>query len=257
MQIGKQWWPFTDWKIESNGAAPVNVQDQTSEVIDLYFCSEILVTSLTSNIIVGSKTINVVNATGATPGDCIDIFENGRVFQAIVQTVVGLAITFSVPSDQAFTTAAIVNIGKWNMNINGSVTSKVYEVGPPPGVKWDITKVVFGITDNSAMDYSTFGGMAALANGLVLRIKDGYYKTLFVVNDNGGMSERGDVEYSPKAPSGSYGLKFIKRYSGQENHGVTLRLDGDTNDKLEILIQDDLTPLIKLAALAHGHVVTS
>jgi len=238
------------------GVADVAIQDQTSEPIDLYLCSSYLTTAPTAPTLLEGRTITVASVAGVVAGDCIDILENGHAFQAVVQSIATLTVTFNCPTDRIFTTGATVMFGKWNMNVNGSVTHQIYKVRPPAGVQWDINRVIIGMADDTAMDDGKFGGIASLTNGLVFRTKDGTYKNLFVVSDNGGFRERSfDVLYADKAPAGTYGFGCRKSFNGQDKHGVALRLDGNTGDELQVIIQDDLTGLIKLAVVAQGHQV--
>ena len=249
IQIWQQEYPF-------NTAAAIEIQDQYSEAIDLYMCQKYLTTNPTAPIALDARSITLASVAWVIAWDCLDIMENGRTFQSIIQTIVSSTITFSCPSDQAFTTSAIVKIGKWNMNVNGSVTPVIYTLQPPTWVKWDINRIIVWITDDSVMDDAKFGGITALTNWVVFRIKDGYYKNLFVVSDNSGWRERSfDVAYADKAPAGSYGFGVRKTFNGQDNHWITLRLNGDTNDQLQVIIQDNLTGLTKMAVVAQWHQV--
>lgn len=48
---------------------------------------------------------------------------------------------------------------------------------------------------------------------------------------------------------------LVALIGGQNKNGVVVRLNGDTQYKLEIINQDDLTGLSKLAHVFQGHVV--
>jgi len=52
-----------------------------------------------------------------------------------------------------------------------------------------------------------------------------------------------------------YGFSYRRTFGGQDKNGVVVRLHGGTQDKLEIINQDDLTGLNKLAHVSQGHVV--
>jgi len=243
--------------LEQNGGVPVNVQDQTSEIIDLYMCDDRGSTNPTSGIDLDDTEITVDDITGAGVGDCMNISENGRTFQAIILSIVDSTITFNAPSDQAFTTSADVCFGEWNMNVNGASASKIYRIAPPAGAEWDIVRIIIGMSDNVEMDDGKFGGISSLTNGVVLRVKNGYTKNVFVVSDNGGFRERSfDIIYADKAPAGTYGFGCRRTFGGQSKNGVTIRLNGDNGDELQLIIQDDLTDLLKLAIVCQGHTVT-
>jgi len=243
-------------KLESNGSLPVSIQDQSSEIIDLYFCRILGTTTVASPITIDAKQVTVASNSGAAQYDCIEISEDGHVFQALVTAISGNNISFNAPTDIAFSTNAVVKFGEWNMNYDGSGATLIYTIMPPAGVKWDICRIIFGMLDDVAMDDGKFGGISPLTNGLVLRIKNGVTKNIFIVSDNGGLRERSfDVQYIDKAPAGQYGFGCRRTFNGQEKNGVVIRLDGDTNDQLQILIQDNLTAITKLACVAQGHLV--
>lgn len=237
-------------------AVDVAIQDQNSEPIDLYFCNTLLTTVPTAPIALDAKSISLASVTWASVWDCINISENWRTFQAIIQTINTLTVTFNCPADQAFTTNAVVCTGKWNMNVNGSVTPSIFRIKPPLGVQRDINRIIIGITDDVAMDDWKFWGIASLTNGVVFRIKDWYYKNLFVVSDNGWLRERSfDVAYADKAPAWTYWFGCRKTFNWQDKSWVTLRLNWDTGDELQIIIQDNLTGLTKFACVAQWHTV--
>jgi hypothetical protein len=237
------------------------VQDQTSEVIDLYMTNldNAITPTVTATSAIDTFSIQVDSITGIlTDGShAINISENGRTFQSIVKSATGTTVTFKAPLDMNITTNAVVQIAKWNMNTNGSVTPTHFCVSPPTGVTWDITRIIGSIEDDAAMDSSTFGGLTSLSNGLVLRVTDGASKNIFVFYNNGGFAERAfDTKYDDRrSPQSVYGFSYRRTFGGQDKKGVVVRLHGDTQDKLEIINQDDLTKLSKLAHVCQGHVV--
>ena len=178
--------------------------------------------------------------------------------QAIVKSISGKNITINVPLDYNFTTNAKVIFCEWNMNYDGSNNTLYYTISPPENVTWDITRIIFSITDDAAMDSTTFGGIASLPNGVVLRVKDDNYKNIFVVSDNGGFAERAyDVTYDDRrSPVSEYGFRVRRTFSGQDKDGVVIRLNGSKNEELQLIIQDDLTDITKFAANVQGHIVT-
>ena len=245
-----------------NRALDVNVQDQTTEVIDLYMCKELATTTTDDAVSVGDNVIPVTSTVGAVAGDCINISYSGRTYQAVILSVsAGVSVTINAPMDFDAPSGVDVCYGEWDMATSSAGTvanPEIWKVGPPAGVKWDIVRVTFGINDATAMDDGKFGGAASLTNGIVLQVVDGYTKNIFVVNNNGGFRERSyDVTYvdATLGPSGEYGFGCRRTFGGQNKNGVVIRLDGDNGDKLQILVQDDLTDVTKFACVAQGHAV--
>ena len=241
--------------VDKYGNVEVSIQDQFSTSIDLYLCSILGTTSPTTQISIDDKSTTVDNITGATVGDCINIRENDRYFQSIVNGVAGNVVSFASPCDYNFTTNADVCFGEWDLStVNGSVNPVEFFVCPPENAKYDIYTIVVSFEDNSAMYESTFGGISALSNGFVIRITDGYTKNLCLISNNGGFKEYGfDTIYETKVPSGTYAFSANKNF--KETNGVSLRIDGSTQDKIRVIVQDDLTAITKLSVSVHGHLV--
>lgn len=233
----------------------VQIQDQYSESIDFYLCKDNGTTNPTVAMSIDDVTITVASNTGAAVGDCINIRENARMFQSVISNVNGNIITFNSPVDYAFSTSAIVCFGEWNLaTANGSTTPAIFCIQPPENAIYDIYDISISMEDNTAMYESTFGGITALTKGIVGRITDGYSKNLFLCNNNAGFREYGfATEYPDKVPSGTFAFWADKSFKTE--NGVSLRVDGSTQDKIEIIVQDDLTGLSKLAVTVHGHLV--
>jgi hypothetical protein len=141
------------------------------------------------------------------------------------------------------------------MNVNGSVTSQIFAVSPPAGTSWHVYGMDLAISDGTAMDDATFGGIPALTRGLVFRHKDGTYKNFFNVKSNGEFNLRAtELNYSAKAPAGSFGMNVELAFP--DHNGCAILLDGDTGDEMQMIIQDDLTGLTSFRATVSGHVVS-
>jgi len=105
------------------------------------------------------------------------------------------------------------------------------------------------------MDDGKFGGGSALTNGIVLRANNGDMTNIWNVKSNGEIALLAfDAQYADKAPAGLNGFRFRNTYGGQSKHGVVIRLG--FSEKLELLVQDDLTGLDGFTMMAQGHVVT-
>lgn len=246
---------FPEILIEDNNVK-IAIQDQHTLIVSNYLDIDLGTTTLTAGLSIDDIVVNVAGGHGVVAGNLLDIVENGRFYQGIVVSVLVDALTMDTPLDFAFTTSAIVRIGNHNLAVDGSVTTVVSKTKPPAGVKWDITRVMVHIEDDTAMDSGRFGGIAALTNGVVLRMKDGTYQNIYNVKTNGELSQRSyDLRYDEKAPAGVFGLTSRTTFAGPSKHGVTIRLDGDTGDEIQLLIQDDLTGLDDFHIIAQGHVV--
>jgi len=128
-----------------------------------------------------------------------------------------------------------------------------YFIGPPVGEVWHITRLLFSMTHGSAGDLSLFGDITALTNGVLLRARiDSNYGTFTNWKTNADIKDdMYDVGFDDRAGGGG-------RYSTSgrgtfRNAGAIVRLDGDTNDRIEIYIQDDITALDSFTMKFQGH----
>jgi hypothetical protein len=208
--------------------------------------------------IVSGDTIILVNSTtGFNVGDPIVIKDAGGDVREhhfdIVAVVADTSITVNRPIDNAYTVSATLEVVILDMNVVGTLASPIiYEVKPPADEVWHITRVMLSITDQTAMDDALFGGIPALANGVVLLESRDVETTFSNWRTNGAIKEdMYNVDYSLKAPAGFYGLNARWTF---ENAGVVARLDGSRGDSLKILIQDDLTDLDSFRIKAQGHI---
>lgn len=237
----------------------VSLQDQASDIIELALFRSLGTVTLASPITEGQYQFTLVAGHGVVVGNMISIVYAGKWYQCVVTNVATNVITVGSPLDfDVPVVGSILRRGTDNMaSASASQASPlIYSVAPPAGVKWHLTRFSLHIMDGTAMDDATFGGIAALTNGCVLRIIDGYTKNILTLRTNHDIFLHGDeTSYSAKAPSGKYGLFSIKRLGGQENTGVVALLDGTAGDRIEFLIQDDLTNLDEMHVIAMGHKV--
>lgn len=237
----------------------VFISDQTSDIVDYFLCRQLFDLELAADAVLDAYTISVVSGASVVNGTYICIQEGIRAFQARVLSGGGTnTLTLDTPLDFPFTTAATIANRSPELNVNGSVTPVSAFLKPMPGVKWDVTRIIGAMTHTATPNDGLFGGIAALTKGIVIRKTNGVHHTIFNVKTNGSLKERAyDVQYATAPPTGLEGTSFRRTFAGQDKNGVVIRLDGDLNDSLEILIQDDLTGLASFRIVAQGHVVVN
>lgn len=249
--------------LESNGGIPVNIQDQTSTPVDLYFLQAIgPPTTLTNTTSINSINIIVDSVASISVGNYLGIFSGvsaeNRFYFGEVLAVNGNNITLDTPLDFNFSAGDAVISTTRDLNVDGSTTKQSFIVrgaGTASPLEIDITRLIFQITDNSAMDDGLFGALPSLTNGIVLRRNNGQINNIYNIKNNGDFGLVAfDKDYSDKAPAGLFGLTVRSTFAGQSKHGVAIRLG--VNESLELLIQDDLTGLNSFRILAQGHIVT-
>lgn len=256
--------PASDETVKvTNGGLDVNIQDQHTRQLDLKFIQAVGVpTTLASSTTVEDTTISVVANPGFIAGRSVGIFDMaGNFYFGEVLSIEGAGpytVTLDTPLDFAFSVGNSVIAADHHLNVSGSLASpEIFQIGPVGGateVEIDITRIMGNMSNSTAMDDGTFGGLDALTNGVVLRVNNGIISNVWNIKSNGDIGLLCfDAQYSTRAPGGENGFRFRNTFAGQNKHGVTVRLM--PGDILEILIQDDLTGLTDFQMMAQGHVV--
>lgn len=259
--------------LESNGAIPVNIQDQASDIIDLHLTEEIDTFTVSVNTSLDDKDVNINCDTLPVTGNVVCMKESVSFYQGEILNVVSnggtsYTITLDSPLDFAYTTESTCSIESQELSIDGSSTPRVFRVCPCglkdplnvlDGQRWDVVRLMISINDTTSMDDGKFGGITGgLTNGIVIRKKNSTYKNIFNAKTNGDFRLHAfDAQYISDSlgPSGQFGFGVRRTFGGQSKNGAVIRLDADDNDEFQIIIQDDLTDLTKFHAAVQGHIV--
>ena len=243
----------------------VNIQDQTTEIIDLHLTQFLDDIVILAPIAVDGNSINV-ETTGTVPaiGNLLCLQEGTHFMQSGILTVTPIAgnqytLTVDSPFDYPFTIEGGCALSNRNLALNGSGTPILTGISPrnlDDSVEWDIVRMIIHIEGSSAMDDGLFGDIAALTKGIVFRVKDGTIKNIFNAKSNGDLAHRAyDIRYGSKAPAGTTSVTIRRTFGGQSKNGVVIRLAALTNDSFQCIIQDNLTGLANFHVIIQGHVV--
>lgn len=251
--------PFFD----THGNVQIAIQDQHSKAFSFRLAQNPGESTVATQTAIESHTLVVASATGATIGDYVAIFRGtmGETTDVYVGKILNIAtntFTLDTPISHVFEVGDTVLFRDVDIQAaNGSVTPVIFDLPLAPGsVSVDITRVIFTIVCSTEPDDSLFGNIAALTNGLVLRVNSATEGITNICNikTNGDFAATAyDVTYTDKAGGGAFGVRCLLTFNSQSHFGITLRLNG--GDKLELIVQDDLTTLNKFRAIAQGHVV--
>lgn len=250
--------------VGSNTSLNVNIEDVDTELVNV-FMHQLTGTTFTLSgaIAVGDTVINLTSVSGLSVGDHLVITENSQLQYTLPQVTAinTLAVTLDGPMDLAYTTSATIELTIENMaTAAGSLASPVSFVAKPHASEiWHITRMNFTMTHKSAATDDAFGSLTALTNGVVLRSNTGLlgFRTYANWKDNHDFKkDMNDVDYSDKAGPSLFGT--WGRWSWMQRTGTVIRLDGATNDEIEVLVQDDLTAdtaeLSRFEIKMQGHV---
>lgn len=241
----------------------VTLQDQTTGILPVPFLRQLATPTLAADTVVGAYTVTLTAGHGLTAGNVGDILEladstNGSFFIQIgITGVAGDVITVDSPVNRIYTTTqSLVSISSDSLNVDGSVTPVVFSILPFSLQSGDMVRTICEMRDDAEMDFTTFGGGPALTNGCVMRVNhgDGTYSHLYNFKDNGDIIEQSfDFEFLlPKTGNSTRGFAARITWGGQSNHGAVIRLDGSLGEALEVIVQDDLTGLVRMHWTAQG-----
>ena len=248
-----------------NGGLDVNDQDQHTEIIDLLLSLLVQEITIAVNTNLYDTTVTITSLAEPINGNIVCLKEGVAFYQGTILSHLANGsdwdIILDTPLDFPFTVAG--GCSERDSNLAGKVGTLavpvIFSVSPGDlvaGTKWDINRTNISITSPTAMDDAKFGGIVALPNGVVFRSVNGITKNVYNVKSNGEFALRAfDVVYSDKAPAGSNGVRVRKTNNGKDKSGVAIRLLADTNDEIQVLIQDSLVGLDIFKIVVQGHVV--
>ena len=249
--------------LESNGALPVILQDQTTRSVDLYFTQTVGSPTVTSQQVAVDQTWVLVNdVSSISAGTYLGIFEvtEEKFYFADVLAVNGLNVSLDTPFDHNFSSGSFVRPLTRNMNVDGSDECKTFSVNGAQSGGVDITRIIFNIVTSSAVDLGKFGDInGGLLNGIVLRKTDGNYWNLWTAKTNGELvGLMYDVSFfdASNPGQGVNGLSGRFTWGGQDKHGAVIRLL-NSSESLDLIICDDLSGLLDFKMIGAGSFTTS
>lgn len=257
-------WHGTTWTGYSlKGARDTYDADVHNSAVNQYVHQHTAVTTtLAVDSSVNTNIISVSDATGFVVGDTIDI--NTTTIETTHPTIISISaatgpsnFTLDRQLDVAHlagdeVTQAIINLAS---QIGTLAVPQEYLAGPPAGQVWHITNLTLAMGHGTAGDFGLFGNISALTNGVILRVKvNGRYGTLTNWKTNGEINvDTGEVTFHTRSSGGgTHGTAANGAFKTRT--GAVMRLDGNSGDKFEVYVQDDLTALNFWNMKIQGHV---
>lgn len=236
---------------------PIFIQDQTTEALDVPFLNDRGTFTLDGNTTRDSRFFDANTGHSIAVGEIVELTDATSFMQARVLAVVTDAIELDTPINHVYLSGVTGTRSTDDMRVDGSSTPVVFSILPLVGQAGDMTRLIITIESTTAMDYTKFGSMSALTNGIVLRVKreGGDFRNQTTFKTNGEFVEKAfDNIYQEKSGGGGFGFVARLTYAGQAKHGVTIRIDGDLGEEWQVVIQDNLSSgLTKLRISAGGH----
>lgn len=239
------------------GAQSVHIVDVQHQVVNELFHAH---TGTTSTVAVASDpgdiAIEVASDAAFIVGDVVQINDGiiETTFPIITAKPGGNVLQFDRPLDFGYGIGDQIEVVHTDLRTTaGTLGAPIAHVArPEPGVIWHIKRILISMTHPAAATDDKFGSIAALTNGVVLRARvNGQIGSFTNWKTNGDIIlDMFDVRYSDKAGSSLFGTSGRGSF---DRIGATVELNGDNNDHLELLVQDNLTGLSSFFVNAQGY----
>ena len=243
--------------VTETDSLPVHIAGVSNAVVNELFHNHTGdASTLAANTVAGDTGIVLDDATAFSVGDTIAI-SNGTIETTFPQitAIVTNTLTLDRPLDFAYSIGYDVEVVHTDLKTDiGTLAVPIsHIIKPHIGQVWHIERVILSMTHTSAAADSTFGDITALTNGVVVRaFINGQYGTFTVWKNNRDIRlDMYDMEYTDKAGPSLFGTHARGSFN---RIGVTVRLDGDEGDYLEVLVQDNLQGLSSLLINGQGHI---
>lgn len=248
--------------VESNGGLPVNIQDQTTPIFDVYFGLFGTDAAVAAPTVYDTYTITTTDGTVFTIGNMVVLADEFKIYFSEILNIVGNVLTVSDPLPGVFAIGSLARPIDIHMNVDGSVTRQYYRLRAPGETQYfpytvDITQIMIQMITNTATQLSDFGDIAGgITNGVVLRKIDGLGYNLWNAKKNSDFAIFANdyATYSALNPAGNYGIAARYEMGGQNKHGAVIRIA--PGESLEVIIQDDLTSILEFRMMAQGHAIS-
>jgi hypothetical protein len=248
-------------KFNSDEKHEVQIINQHTPTLILPMAQQLGTTTITADTVVNAYTITVASASGFAVGQHIRVVCEAidRYYFGEILSINSLVITLDTPIDNIYCSGAEVTISNTNMAVDGSTTPVIFTLRtgtPSIPSEVDITKMLIICTCSTGVDLNKFGDLAALTKGVVFRSVNSEQFNIFNVKTNACLAAIA-YDWTPYVATnpaqGINGFATELTFAGQNKIGVSLRVQSDGN--LEMVIQDDLTDLVRLIVMLEGHVV--
>ena len=249
-------------------ALDVAVQNQFSPPVEYFLTQSLNDVTIVSPAGAKTKILELSPGHGVVIGNYIEIYSETPIGELILKRFVQLCVVdvnINTITVQPFIGSDLDPVNVLSavrvtraMNVDGSITPVRFSIGPPNGIKWDLTRTMIVMVTGSNPDDALYGDLPQLANGVFFGFENDFTQD-YLVNIQANAGYRGtayDVNYTTRSSgSGDFGVSVRKSFAGREHYGVTIRLEGPTNDEFVVYVNDSLLGLTEHGQKVMGHIV--
>jgi len=161
-------------------------------------------------------------------------------------------VDVSDPKSGNFTNVPLIYGGSDEMNVDGGLTPVNFTAAPPANKNIIVYRLML-VMEDASMSWKKFAGIAALANGLVIKVtEDGVERT---ITTDPIKTNRDFVWNCYDVAIDNATTSVLRMRWTFSKAGTVLVLKDFHNDNFKIVVQDDLTGIDYLKATIQGYEV--
>ncbi len=217
-------------------------------------------TTTSADNVVGDNAVGrqvvVTDPSSFSVGDIAVLTKTGSIYFGEVLNVAVNTITFDALIPVVFPSGSTIQSYTRDLNVDGSTTPQRFSIfgSGASNVQINLVRLVWTSLTSTAVDYSKFGDIiGGLTNGMIIQgvPATGEPSNQFVIKTNADLDNLTGGDFKVSAASnpaqGQDGFTARYTYGGPDKHDVIPPIN--IGDRLDIIIQDDLTTLLLLYLL--------
>jgi len=134
--------------------------------------------------------------------------------------------------------------------------AEIFYIQPPPGTIYRLSRMIPFVEDTGSFDSGSYGNGITLTNGILMRIQ----------NDSGTILDLLDglpihinthwarLCYDMTVSTFGLGNEYLHARWTFSKAGQYIRLDGDSNERLEVVLNDDFSDLVSQYFKVEGYI---
>jgi hypothetical protein len=246
----------------ADGSVPVRSVPQSTPAIILPFVHPLGTTTLAAIAVIDAYDVAVTSAAGMVVGQHFRIIDDtaDRFYFGEIVNIVGTTITLDTQIDFAYGSGAEVTFSNKNLAVDGSGTPVTFQARTGNlsiTSTVNVTRLLLtGITDTAA-SLPLFGDLPKLTRGVAIRLVTPTSKRniLNIKNNEEIVNLAFDftIFESVNPAQGVDGFSSRLTFGGESKIGTVLQIA--QNDNLEVIVQDDLSGLVRFIVTLEGNIV--
>lgn len=220
-------------------------------------------TTLADPAVIDTYTLRVTDPANFSIGDAILLTTTFASYVGTILIIVGDVITVDSLINFAYPAGTSAQSRSIEMNVDGSVTPVRFEIFIPPGTiieQINVCRLMMQCLTTDPVDLSKFGDIVGgLTRGMILRGVPDPSSGIPITNSwnvktNGELALLAydwNAQLASNPAQGQDGFLWRYTYGGDDKHGVIPPVN--IGDKIELIIQDNLTSIIDLKTIYGGN----